>query len=75
MSRIKVKAVVFSRAELEEYLITFHDFPEDIVITGILKPVNQEAYYIMVQSESFPESGELDTQDISRKFRLFPPEK
>lgn len=75
MSRIKVKNVIFSRAELEEYLIAFHDFPQDIVITGIQKPVNQEAYCITVQSESFPESGDLDVQDTSRKFRLLPREK
>lgn len=73
MSRTRVKAVMFTRADLERHLITELDMPEDIVVTSIAKPVNQEAYVVMVQSDEFPEMMDLSTVDtsLSDNNRLF----
>lgn len=77
MSRNRTKCIVFSRSELEEYMIREFGFPQDVVVTGIAKPVNQEAWVITVQSKDFPEWGELDSIDTSRKdeLRLFKKER
>lgn len=73
MGRTRVKAVLFTRADLERHLIDKLGMPEDIVVTGISKPVNQEAYVVMVQSDEFPEMMDLSTVAIvlSDNNRLF----
>lgn len=70
MSRIRVQTYPISRHELETFLIEKHGLPEDIVITNIGRPVNQEAWAIVIQSSSFEEMGELDMSDTSRKIKL-----
>jgi len=56
--RIRVKTFTLSRAELERYLIAEGE-PEDIVITGITKPMNQEAWLITAQSSEYPSVGDF----------------
>lgn len=59
--RIAIKSFTLSRADLERYLIKHHDMPEDIVVTNIDRPVNQEAWLINVQSAEFEKGNDLDT--------------
>lgn len=66
MSRNHTKAFIFTRTDLEQYLIDKKGAPEDIVVTGIKSPANQEGWVVTVHSASYPELGDMDTLDTSK---------
>lgn len=68
--RIAVKSFTLSRADLERYLIKKHDLPEDIVVTNISRPGNQEVWLITVQSKEFEEIGDYDLSFTDVKLGL-----
>lgn len=68
MSRTNVRAYYISRADLEQWLIDQLHLPEDIVVTNIVRAINQEAIVIMIQSRSFPEMHDLDMVGLDQKW-------
>jgi hypothetical protein len=64
--RIGIKTFTLSRADLERYLIENHDMPEDIVVTNIARPVNQEAWLVNVQSKKFATADDLSMWPTQR---------
>ena len=59
--RIGTKTYTLSRADLERYLIESFNEPEDVVVTKISAPINQEAWLIVLQSAKYSKHGDLDT--------------
>lgn len=64
--RIGTKTYTLSRADLERYLIESFNEPEDVVVTKIESPVNQEAWAIVLQSSKYPKQGDLDTLAMAK---------
>ncbi len=65
-NRIGTKTYTLSRADLERYLIETFNEPEDIVVTKISTPINQEAWLIVLQSSKYNKHGDLDTLSTAR---------
>lgn len=61
--RIKVKSFALTRADLERALIKHFNLPNDIVVTKIDSFINQEAWFILVQSSEFEEQRDIDLID------------
>lgn len=63
--RTRIKTFTLLRADLERYLIKRGE-PEDIVVTKISQPVNQEGWVICVQSKEYESGNDMSVWSTQR---------